>query len=70
MLTVIIICLWSSVLFLAILCEFEVTQHDNNPGEDLARLGYRLNVKVKFVKHCSAVLPTYLNHVLKPGDFS
>jgi hypothetical protein len=67
---VIIICLWNSVLFSAILCEFEVTQHDNNPGEDLARLGYRLNVKVKFVKHGSVVLATYLNHVLKPGDFS
>jgi hypothetical protein len=44
----------------SILC---CSQCGNDPHEDLAKFGYKLNMKVNFVKHPSIVLATYLNHV-------
>ncbi len=45
---------------LSILC---CSQCGNDPQEDLAKFGYKLNMKVNFLKHPSIVLANYLNHV-------
>jgi hypothetical protein len=39
------------------------SQSGDDPQEDLAKFGYKLNMKVKFLKHPSLILATYLNHV-------
>jgi hypothetical protein len=57
----------SNVLFLSILW---YGQSGNHPYKDLAKIGYKLNMKADFLKHLSIVLATYLNHVQKYGGFS
>ncbi len=38
-------------------------QSDHDLQEDLAKFGYRLNMKIIFLKHPFIFLATYLNHV-------
>jgi hypothetical protein len=53
------------VFFLAILF---YGQSADDPQEDLARFGYKLNMKVKFLKYVSVWLATYLNYVQISGN--
>jgi hypothetical protein len=46
--------------FLAILCH---SQSDNDPQEDLAKFGYKLNMKVKLYNILLYFLTTYLNQL-------
>jgi hypothetical protein len=43
---------------------------DNDVEENLAKIGYMLNIKVKFFKHHSFFWLWYLNHTQKTDDFS
>jgi hypothetical protein len=45
------------------------SQNGDHPHRDLAKFGYKLNMKVKFGKHPAIFLATYLNHVLKNLEF-
>jgi hypothetical protein len=45
---------------LAILCH---SQSDNDPQEDLAKFGYKLNMKVNLYNILVYFLTTYLNHL-------
>jgi hypothetical protein len=46
--------------FLAILC---YSQSGDDLQEDVAKFGYKLNLKIFFVKNPSIFLAAYLNHV-------
>ncbi len=49
--------------FLAIFC---YSQSGDDPQEDLAKFGYKLNMKINVLKHPSIFLATYLmNRVLE-----
>jgi hypothetical protein len=39
------------------------SQRGHNPKENLVLFGYKLNMRVNFLKHPFIFLATYLNHV-------
>ncbi len=52
-------------------CQFcDVSKVTMISKKDLAKFGYKLNMKVKFSKHPSIFLATYLNHVQKSEKIS
>jgi hypothetical protein len=46
------------------------TQNGDDPQEESARFGYKLNMKIKFLNHHFIFLANYLNEVGKSGYFS
>jgi hypothetical protein len=46
------------------------SQNDNDTYENLARFGYKLNIKIKNLKHIKTFLATCLNHVQKSRKWS
>jgi hypothetical protein len=46
------------------------SQSGNDPLEDLAKFGYKLNLKVRIIEYPFTFLATYLNHAYKSHKFS